>query len=664
MIRVLRFVLVVVSLALMVSAAHAAGKTTVDPSTVTKVIKAAAPVGATDARLDAKITYDASGVRLHDVVSEIARVSGATIYCGSSPDDWRARDIPVTVAARGIPARKLLNFVTYATQTSFIEVKTEKGNFYRVVRNAKLQKKSDDHQAAVENVDKANALWSLDVACRLKDILLSSIKVPEGAGEDWADRTATQIAISRLLSLMDADTRNAALSGDQLILTPRTAPAGLRQAVLDVLKSVDRADVNRALASQGRSGSTSLTTSIEAATSDDFQNSGLGLTRTGAGINVTSYVRFSRGGSTYDTRNSYDDTQAMAKTMLANRDQSTLPKQPTYPSLAQMDLLDGATGTGDAPELNQKYTITPDGANGHCYGGDVLIALSKASGLTIVCEDYESVRKERDVSPSFGKEMSGQDALSRAIGRGRWMVCQGSKVLIGTNRNWTWESRNLLPQRLIDNLTAKADGDGIDIDDLTGLARFGDNAISMWLTGETFRGNPFSVFSRSNASPIWAFYDSLSPWEKDQTRSSAGLSLSKYDPKVIAGMLAGRIKSYSRSLYNFGDQPPRYERLLEAAVLPTLVMSLKCGEYDSPPQPVSAGSAGATSEARIESDKPINIPAGFTRRRNYSIFIEGGDAANRISLNIDGPYRLPYFSPRRERVLAEAYNKQNAAKPK
>jgi len=655
------------ALALVASAltmAHAVGRTTVDPNTVKKVVTPPPLVGAADSRLDAKITYDASGVRLHDVINEIARVTGATIYCGSSPEDWRARDMPVTVAARDIPARKLLDFVTYATQTSFIEVKTENRKFYRVVCDPKLQKRCDDYQNAVENFAKASAAWTLDLAARMKDIPLSSIKVPRGAGEDWADRISTQIAISRLLSLMGADTKNAILSGDQLILTPRTAPTGLRQAVLDVLKSVDKAYVNRALESAGRSGSMSFTTLTEAATSDDLQNSRLGMTRNGAGISVNSIVHFSRGDGSYDNRDSYASTRDMADTVLANRDHSTLPKQPTYPSLPQVDPLDGATQTWEAPELNHKYTIAPEVTNGHCYGGDALIALSKASGLTIVCEDYESVRKARDVSGSFGKEMSGQDALSRVMGSVRWMVCQGSKALIGTNYNWMQECRNLLPERLVDNLAAKADGDGIDIDDLTGLARFPPDAIWTWLTGETFQGNPFSVFGQPNVSSIWAFYDSLSPWEKDQTRSSAGLSLSKYDPKVVAGMLAARIKSLS-ALYNFGDQPSQYERLLEATVLPTLVMSLKWNnEYDSPLQPASAGSVGATNETKTESDKKVTIPAGFAKRRGYYISIEGGDPASRISLRIEGPYRLPYFSPRRERVLAEAYIKQNAAKPK
>ncbi|MCX6345399.1 MAG: hypothetical protein NT018_10075 [Armatimonadetes bacterium] len=662
--------LVVVISMFAVSHALAVGKVTVDPNVVKKVVTPQPPVAAADARLDVKITYDASGVRLHQVIAEIARVTGATIYCGKSSEDWRARDIPVTVAARDIPARKLLKFVTYATQTSLVEVKTEKRKFYRVVRNAKLQKASDDYQAAVDNFEKAHAKWSLDAACRLKDIPPSDIKAPKDADLDWSDITATQIEISKLLSAMDADTRNSILSGDQLILTPRTAPAGLRPALLAFFRSADKLYVNRQ--NSGRMFLSSDSRMIEPATTDELQDARLGLNLEGRGIMMTGVVPASGPAGRLMMRISRDTTSSLADIVLANMDPSTLPKQPTYPSLPEMDQLSGAKGMWDSPEAAQKVTVKLEADGKPKFSGDALIALSKALNLTIVCEDFETVCRERDIAASFGKESTVQEAL-RVVGlSARWWVHGESKALIGVNSNWMQELRNLIPQRLIDGLTAKANGDGVDLDDATELAGFPEMAVLKWCSGETLQGLASQAPCQSRCKAIWSFYSSLSPWEKGLARSNAGLPLNRYDPKVIAGMLKDNIKKNldSDALFHLGvfnsDEPAGgaasdWNRVLDPAVLPTLVMRLKTSEPWAPPNPSPSISKSSTDELRTERDKPIKIPAGFAKRLNYYILIEGGDARSKISLPIDGPNALPFFSPKRTKELSQALADQKAA---
>ena len=663
--RAICFVLVVVLLAFVVSAAHAAGRTTLDPNTVRKVITPLPPIGAADARLDAKITYDASGVRLHDVISEIARVTGATIYCGSTPEDWRARDMPVTVAARGIPARKLLDFVTYATQTSFIEVKTENRKFYRVVLNAKLKKKCDDYQTAVDNFDKAQALWTLGLACRLKDIPLSTIKAPNGVREGWSDRLASAIEVSRLLSAMDVNTRNAVVSGEKLIFSPRTAPASLRLPLLDVLRSMDQARVN-----EFRRYSM-----IRApATPDQLDDSLLGVESIGGTIWIIGVYRF--GDNEWHT--SREHTSAMADTVLTNMDPSMLPKQPTSPSLPVMDRLSGSKEMGNTPEAAKKVTIKLDADDKPKFGGDALIALSKALDLTIVCEDFETVHKERDVAASFGKESTVAEALEAAVNAARWSAHSESRALIGVNSNWMQELRNLIPQLLVDDLTAKADGDGVDLDDLTALLGFPAEGLQKWLRGEKLQGLPFQVFVESDTKPIWSFYSSLSPSEKELAKRGAGLPLSRYDPTFIAGMLKDYMNAYCVQLLTMGargttskitspspfprlDEVARNRQMLDDAVLSTLVMHVKATEYEVSPNPSPSVAKDKADEKNTESVTPEKIPAGFTKPRDYYILIEGGDAANRISLRIDGPRRLPFFSPKRTAELSQALASQNAA---
>ena len=637
----------------------AAGKTTVDPNTVTKVIKAAAPVGAADKRLDAKITYDAAGVRLHEVISEIARVTGATIYCGSSPEDWRARDIPITVAARDIPARKLLDFVTYATQTSFIEVKIEKSEFYRVVRNAKLQKKCDDYLAAKEGFNKVHAQWSLDMACRLKDIPLSDIKEPKGSFYNWSIRLAPRIEISKLLSALDADTKKAILAGEKLILSPRTAPAGLRGPLLAVLQSMDVAYVKDPVR---------LGFNLSTATAGDLQNARLGLSLNGASILVSTVVVASTPDGTFDPPRGLSELASdVSDIVLANADPSTLPKQPTRPSLPEIGDLSGAKEIWDSPEGAEKVTVKLEADGKLKFGGDALIALSKASNLTIVCEDFETVHKERDVAASVGEASTVYKVLASAFDGIRWSAQGKSKAIIGTSSNWVQELRHLIPQRVFDDLTAKADGDGVDLEDLTGLMGLSVDFRDYWFRGETFEGRPFDVLDYPDAKAIWSFYGSLPQWEKELAKSDAGLPLNRYDAKLVAGMLKDKIKAIVDwgALHDFGSADGAgigaasgYSRMLEPAVLPTLVMRLKTSEAVYPtfvrPNPPPSVSASSADETKTKSDKPMKIPPGFFKRLDYYILIEGVDARNKISLQVSGPYRLPFFSPRREKELNQA----------
>ena len=107
---------------------HATGRTTVDPNTIKKPGQAV-PAEVKDKRLDQKIEYDAGNARLHKVIDDLAKMSGVTIYCGKDDDDWQPRDIPVSVASRGITLRKLLNALRCLATRHRLEVGQDKGMY-------------------------------------------------------------------------------------------------------------------------------------------------------------------------------------------------------------------------------------------------------------------------------------------------------------------------------------------------------------------------------------------------------------------------------------------------------------------------------------------------------------------------------------------------------
>ena len=93
------------------STASFADKTTVDPNTVQKP----APAEIADKRLDQKITYESLDKRLHSVLDDLTAMTGVTVRCGDSKNDWQVRDLPLVVCARDLPLGKLLRTIADCT---------------------------------------------------------------------------------------------------------------------------------------------------------------------------------------------------------------------------------------------------------------------------------------------------------------------------------------------------------------------------------------------------------------------------------------------------------------------------------------------------------------------------------------------------------------------
>jgi len=609
---------------------HAAGRTTVDPNTIKKLGQAV-PAEVKDKRLDQKIEYDAGNARLHKVIDDLAKMSGVNIYCGKNADDWQTRDIPVSVASRGITLRKLLNALTLATRTAWKSVKTKEGIAYKIWPDDANQKAIDDHSEAVKKALLEKAQWDWDMAIKLKDIPMSQIEKRFSDSGSGKDDFATQIAISKLLSLLDTDTRAKIMAGENVEFTPQSAPPALSQAILDYLHAQDAVrirqdDVARATnPDYPASPPMTLEALDSAAVRIDFNSNGdlelMGRVEVPLGqqsfiFSPSNAIVCAAGTAAVITKDDRKHPRPMGG---ANVDDPVSPdasfKRVHFP-VSSTSALSTRTVTLDMPK---------DGKPKSCEEG--WIALSKASGLSIVGTDFPYYGKP-DVSKAAGQEMQLWKALIAVHASFEWLD-EDSMVVVGS---YDPRCQTLMPEKIISNLIAKANGDGVGVDDVASLARYGTKAISQWVgTDESLNGLARGRFSEEiGASRLWVFYDDLSTEEKTLAKSEAGLPLSKVDPKLVAQFVSDRTDEIRKSL--FSKQRSAAERLADPAVLANAVLRVHAQE--------------------VSGD--INPP---TRWKRWIYMIRLGTDADRSIEPWDAYCRamLPYYSPERTKALARQY---------
>jgi len=691
--------LLVASLISMTTTALAIGKTTVDPSSVKKV-EAPGPVGLDDKRLDQRITYETGNARLHDVVAYLAKASDVTIYCGKSPEDWRVRDIPVTLAVRDITLRKLLDYLLYSTHTALVTRKTEKGVIcYRVVRDTKVQKALDDYEKAVKDYDTACAKWSLSAGARLAAVPGPRITPPQNyekaikddraacpawsldetarltarlsssassASDEWWNDFACKTALSRMLAALDSKAKVGIMSGEPLWLTPRTAPAGLRDALLGFLKAADANALfkfdkfTHSLISSFTPGAP-----LPAASPAELEDSRVRIILKGSDIVVDAGV-FTSGDSSSgnhkpvrrQTTSASEVIHAAASYCKGSVDMSDRPQEPRAaqidPSSPDLTLPDW-----ESPDLPAKVNVKLADDKKPKRNADALIAISKAAGWTVICEDFQSHRKNPDLSDKFTSECTLADALEKALAHTTWRVDTKAKVLVGYHSKWAAQHRNLIPERIVDSLTAKVNGNGADIDDLTPLCAFTLEAVSEWM------GDVLVFGCKEEDRPVWAFCDSLSARNKTLAKGTSGLALGGLDLTLLQEWIKESTRMDISSFSDHQEQPRTdWNQLNDPRVLRTLVIRLMpSGAGWNAPAPVRERvlRETATKPPAAGSDL-VDITDRLFNGYYCSLTVDRLEHDQTVCASTQWPGRLPYFSVARAKELDELRRKRDAIK--
>jgi len=692
--RIIYRLLLVASLVSVTAAALAVGRVTVDPNTVARVERAASPpLWETDKRLDAKIEYDAGNARLHKVIEDLAKMSKVTIYSGASPSDWRARDIPVTVALRGVPLRKVLLWLTYSTQSVLKAGKTENGEIrYRIVRDPRAVKAMDDFDKAAQDFEKNMAAWSLQTATQLKDIPASEIKPPgyAAASADWLDGwykgAAFEIEASRFLAALDKETMTAVLAGNAIRFSPRNAPAGLREASLAFIRAAETKFIRFTDEGAFSGIEDPRRPSLQPVPAAELEDGRIRISLHDGVVAVEAGVQLSSSEGETTERTSSTSAADMADLAWgAANYRGKLPKRPELPEMPRLgsvcpDLKELSAKDCESAQLSQKVAIQPNADGKPVPAADAIIAVSKATGLSVVCADFTS---HRDRGQPTGRQTESWLLISNTI-TCSWKWDADAKAMVGEDMVWFRNHKRLLPESIVNNVIAKANGDGVDLDDLAQLSDYTREGVLEWLGWQKFPNLQYWSFVDQTTQPLWALYNSLSPTNKAQAKSGDGLSLARLDKTPILQFIKYRMGEDDSRLFGAMEEssasrgsanadpagvassvgPPRapeWRGLLNPDVIPSLVLRID-RETSETVRPVMLPATKATENSKeTGAEENVRIPPGFSTPAQYAMVIKGTDGKTPYSLKINTGGLWPYFTPERRKSLEAAARRRNEA---
>jgi hypothetical protein len=295
-----------------------------------------------------------------------------------------------------------------------------------------------------------------------------------------------------------------------------------------------------------------------------------------------------------------------------------------------------------------------------------LTALGKASGYTIVCEDFSTSR----VSPpayiaSIARDTTIGEALKQL--ENCWFaIDEDQRVIIGWARNWRMHHINLIPDDLITDLSTKMNGPGATLDDVAPLF-----ALTLGQHSEWISTNPsFSQLRLMQDKLLWALYNSLSADQKAQAKSDAGVQLLGLDADQLREQFR-RLRRYQSStgeilmMANDADQSlidqQRLKRQVAAdpALLREVCLKVRplpgitVVNYATSGQPAGAGGnqSGKSPLAAGPPGLPMSLPSGAMRLsgKQYELVLEFPKDLGMEALHVRWPGGVfPMYTPARQ----------------
>lgn len=517
----------------------------------------------TDARLAQKVTYQGGYKRLHEVVSDLSAISGVTIYCGSNSSDWRVRDIPVIVCANDIPLGRLLQAVADCTHVGYYSVRKRSEDEVRRYRLFREKKDADAIPASIEARIQAN----LAIVNWAWDALVAAAKAPDlerklrALDPDKLRVDANEVVlVAQTLAVMTTEARTKAFQGEQVSISVAEASEPLKRLVEELAEyAYSRSNGDHSKVAEDA-------VHLHVKISRGNLNSGASFSF------VISPVYRSRGPHVWKSSwasnpvNLAEALQAVGLDLPPKPDtcdfenESSLPgyralttdddwNLPSLQTKVKLDLPEGFFDTPSIPEILAEPFRHYDALRPK--RGQVLRALSEASGYTIVCEDFVSHIPLYSPPASIGAEKGTTIAeVLRSIERCidltgplpfgfTWFVNEQNKVLIGWMEDWRKVHHILVPASLLANLRAKQHGSGAELDDLTPLLHLTREQWSIWLDGYPgFLGfHPDEGDVLPGQRTVWQLYDIMNRREKRLAKTESGLSLVGLDPAQVADFL-------------------------------------------------------------------------------------------------------------------------------
>ena len=636
--RYLVFVVVCLLMLVKSNPAAAVGKITVDPNTLSvNSAQAADSESDQDARLSQKVTYQVRQGRLHDIASDLSRITGVTISSGKNESDWHVRDIPVTISVKDIELGKLLSAIADVSHVAITSSKTDDNpRNYRFVRTSKMENALVEYENArkIRNRQEFDREWVAAESLALQ---------PEQQGDDEKSmKFNCARAIGRLVSALGTNVRDSMKAGEQIVLQPESVSEKVRSAMLELVT------IMRKRHESGHSFTGGYYPGSKATQQENEQAEMILSTQENSDniypqICVNSPAHNERGDSVVDSLNvSIKDTLDYVK----------LPEKVDAP----LDPLGGSDiRTKYTPvkwnDPNQEFLKTkvklraPEELDGLPTIADVILALSDASGCSIVCEDFESQRVSSRISSFPQGEMTIQDVLRLFRWDVDWLSDADNKLIVAVSQFWIDQHRGLVPVSLIRQLKSKLEKDGVNLDDATPLTALTDGQYGGWISGSRELSS-LTMASFGAMKPLWALYDSLSPAMKLMAKSKAGVPLSSFEPAQLA---AACNKCNTGLTQNYHDRASREQRLLptdpkELAMLNMRITSKENWVEYTVHATEGGGYTWNTSLSSVSPNDTKPPREGMLRKTTYVMEIFGDSGDKTYLVSNDGPSGFPYFA--------------------
>lgn len=594
-----------------------------------------------DKRLQQKVTYNATNMRLHDVMSDLSRITGVELHCGIDVIDWRVRDIPFTINVNQIRLGKLIRAITIAGD---LVAKTEKARDGGVAYRLLTPPVNIDAVRSNVRAEQANTnaylAWQWDVLQYSRQIPTEQIKNSLNIElEIWDQGVNLLRASSEFVSLIDPKTISKVITGKDVQFTPNTVPNQVRKPLLNLLRALF--DCHNGFCR--RNVSPRSTYKEMTVTQAELQASTLVLYRSGR--DIVFYAAIRRKPEDVGCGSSLADILSFLKLHARPSKFPRVAKRCTMLPTRKASADEHGFECDSMPKYQPNIRITvPDGKRAVSFA-EVLHSVAKSTGYSIVCMDTES--SLGDIYQISGGDMPFDDALSNLKEHHLWWIDDSERVFVGR------QTTNLLfaPASIVDDLIGKANSVGIDLDDMAPLLSY------PWIVNiyPDLYGFRYWVITGRDR-PLWGLYFCLSPSDKALAKSEQGLSLAKFPPRTLLALLMNW--SYPRpfdlvSKKTPDGEPARRVQSFDLDDMRTLVLHIKAKEFMDWSR-FSTGNPMIVEDSSILSSQRTFVQStqsGYLKRKDYSMSITGSQHGKPFTLTIYGPDSLPYFTEKRERQI-------------
>lgn len=177
--------------------AWAVGKQTVDPnqgnSTVTAAVELddSVPVWQADSRLDKTVRYYAQRAMVWQILADLEKISGVTLFAGRSTTDWRTRELRMNVAAMDLPLKDLMQSIARVLRLRWVRAKTDQKYTYRLI--GEKPQETPEEKAARELRSRRQTFFTHYIA--LADMSRSQLDRLQTTNPDLAALSKTPLAM-------------------------------------------------------------------------------------------------------------------------------------------------------------------------------------------------------------------------------------------------------------------------------------------------------------------------------------------------------------------------------------------------------------------------------------------------------------------------------------